>query len=162
MNEEKEGIQTLELKGMIRMLQATAGRADHLRLTGGPVQGSGAAVRQYNAVVERLKDIIPGALFSPLEEDASFADLGMCCEQLAAYLEGIAESEKPAEGKKAAPQVMGPVSIKVGDLGDLKDLGELIRQAMPSWFREQVEKKEQEGEEKPEADTNDRPGKQDS
>ena len=136
------------------MLQATSEKAEHLRLTGGPAQASGAAVRQYNALVERLKDILPGALFSPLEEDASFVDLGMCCEQLAAYLEGIAEAEKPTAGKKVGmPEIHGPI-ISIGKTGDIKDLGEMIRQAMPSWLREQMEKKGPE-QEKPEADMND-------
>jgi hypothetical protein len=143
MAEEKElkGIQMAELKGIIQMLKTTAETATHLRMTGGADQGSAAGIRQYNAIVKHLKDTVPEDLFAPLEEDASFVDLGMCCEQLAAYLGGMIE--EPVEKKKATtPQIMGPVSIKVGDLGDLKDLGELIRQSMPSWLRKQMEKEE--------------------
>jgi hypothetical protein len=140
MAEEKksEGMQMLEMKGIIGMLKATAGTAEHLRLTGGPAQGSPAAVRQYNAVVKRLGSIIPEDLFTPLEEDASFVDLGMCCEQLAAYLESL--QDDTGEKKPVTPKIQGPVSIKIGDLGELKNLGEVVRQAMPPWLREQMEK----------------------
>ena len=160
MAEEKksEGIQMLEVKGMIGMLKATARTAEHLRLTGGPAQGSPAAVRQYNAVMKRLSSIIPGDLFTPLEEDASFVDLGMCCEQLAAYLESLQDTTE--EKKAVTPKIQGPVAIKIGDLGELKNLGELIRQAMPSWLREEMEKNkskeaEEVKEEEPEGDMND-------
>jgi len=150
-------VEEKELRTVIRMLEATTKTAEHLRMTGGEEwdRRSAAGVRQYNAVVKRLKDTdtIPEDMFVPLEEDASFVDLGMCCEQLAAYLGGMIE--EPVEEKKAAPQIMGPVSIKVGDLGDLKDLGELIRKAMPSWLREQMEEKKPKEEEKPKADMND-------
>ena len=145
-----------ELRTIVQMLDATTKTADHLRMTHSDVdQRSPAGVRHYNSIVKRLEDTdtIPKDLFSPLEEDASFVDLGMCCEQVAAYLRGMIE--EPAEGKKAVtPQIMGPVSIKVGDLGNLKDLGQLIRQAMPSWIREHMEKEEQE-EEESKADMND-------
>ena len=143
-------VEEKELKTIIRMLEATTRTAEHLRMTGGEDRQSAAGVRQYNAVVKRLKDTdtIPEDMFAPLEEDASFIDLGMCCGQLGAYLGGMVE--EPAREKKAeAPRIQGPVSIKIGDLRNLKDLGELMRQAMPSWLREQMEKHEsKEGEEK--------------
>jgi len=141
---EKEGIQMMEMRGIIRMLKVTAGRAEDLVMTGGPIHGSAAGVRQYNAVLKRISNsaFADPELFIPLEEDASFADLGICCEQLAAYLEGLEEAMEPgARAKKAAPQIMGPVSIKVGDVGELGDLGEIIRQAIPSWLKGQMDVK---------------------
>lgn len=149
-----------ELKTIIQMLGATAKAAEHLRLTGGTEQRSAAGVRQYNAVVKRLRDTgtVPEDLFAPLEEDASFIDLVMCSAQLAAYLGGLAE-EPAAEKRSDTPKIRGPVSINIGDLGNLKDLGEMIRQAMPSWIREQMEvekpKEEEEEKKEPEADMND-------
>ncbi len=141
--EEKEGIQMMEMQGIIGMLKKTADSAEHLMMIGGQVKGSAAGVRQYNAVLKRLKNFVLAdpELFTPLDEDASFADLGIACEQLAAYLEGMTEAAEPGKAKKAAPQIMGPVSIKVGDVGDLGDLGEIIRQAMPSWLKGKMDVK---------------------
>jgi hypothetical protein len=157
---EKEGVQMMEMQGIIGMLKKTADSAEHLMMVGGQVKGSTAGVRQYNAVLKRLKNFVLAdpELFTPLDEDASFADLGIACEQLAAYLEGMTEAAEPGKAKKAAPQIMGPVSIKIGDVGDLGDLGEIIRQAMPSWLKGKMDVKVDvsEAEEKePEAEMND-------
>ncbi len=156
--EEKEGVQAMEMQGIIGMLKKTADSAEHLMMIGGQVKGSAAGVRQYNAVLKRLKNFVLAdpELFTPLEEDASFADLGIACEQLAAYLEGMTEAAEPGKAKKAAPQIMGPVSIKIGDVGDLGDLGEVIRQAMPSWLKGQMDVKISKAEKKePKAEMND-------
>jgi hypothetical protein len=155
---KKEGVPITEIRGIIRMLKVTAGRAEDLVMTGGPIHGSAAGVRQYNAVLKRISNstFADPELFIPLEEDASFADLGIACEQLAAYLGGITEAAEPGKAKKAAPQIMGPVSIKVGDVGELGDLGEIIRQAMPSWLKGQMDVKVSKAEKKePEAEMND-------
>ena len=137
--EKKEGVQMMEMQAIIRLLKTTAERAEHLRMTGGTEQGSVAAVRQYNAVLKRIKGFVfaDPELFAPLEEDASFVDLAISCEQLAAYLEGMMEAAEPRP-KKPPTQIMGPVSIKISDPGELGDLGELIRQAMPSWVKGQM------------------------
>jgi len=145
MAEEKgsKGMQMMELKGIIHMLKATASMAEDIIVLKSADQKSVAGVRPYNAIVKRLGDVIPGDLFISLEEDASLMDLGMCCRQLAAYLEGISEELAP---NKSGDNVI----VNVG--GDLKELGEVIRQAMPSWLKEQVggEKPKEENAEEPE------------
>ena len=124
--------QEKEIKRMIRLLESTAKIAEHASLTGALDQGQKASLRQYNAILERLKETeeIPGVLFPPLEEDASFDEIGVACKQLAAYLQ---EEEEPAKDRR--PQggdFHGPI-IKIG--GNLKDLGEIIRDALPEWMR---------------------------
>ena len=129
-------VEEKELRAIIQMLGATTRMADHLRITHDLDQKSEAGVCQYNSIVKRLKDTdtIPESMFAPLKEDAPFVDLGMCCEQLSAYLKGMVG--EPAEGKKHdAPGNIGVVNIG----GNLKELGDLIRQAMPAWIREQME-----------------------
>jgi len=140
---EKEGVQMMEMQGIIGMLKKTAERAEDLRMTGGQEKGSVAGVRQYNAVLKRISNsaFADPELFTALDEDASFADLGICCEQLAAYLEGMTEAAEPDKAKKAAPQIMGPVSINIADLDDLSDLGEIVRKAIPSWLKGQMDVK---------------------
>jgi len=157
---KKEGVQMMEMQGIIGMLKKTADRAEDLRITGGSEKGSVAGVRQYNAVLKRISNsaFADPELFTALDEDANFADLSISCEQLAAYLEGVTEAAEPGKAKKAAPQIMGPVSIKIGDVGELGDLGEIIRQAMPSWLKGQMDVKigVSEAEKKePEAEMND-------
>ena len=132
MAEEKEtkGIQMMELRGITHMLKATASMAEDMMVWKSADQECTAGVRQYNAVVKRLGDFIPGNLFIPLGEDASLIDLGMCCRQMASYLEGMVEELTP---DKSRVNVILPNAK-----GDLKELGEVIRQAMPAWFKEQT------------------------
>ena len=146
-------IEEKELKGIVKMLNATTKMAEHLRMTHDLDKKSAAGVRQYNGIVKRLNgtDTVPADMFTPLEEDASFVDLGMCCEQLAAYLGSMVE--EPAAEKKFEKQINAPHINISGGMPDLDKLGELIRQAMPSWLREQME------EEKPEAEEEEKKGK---
>lgn len=123
------------------MLKATAKSAEHLRMTGGDVQGSKAGVRQYNAVINRIGKYVSEVLFEPLDENASFVDLSIACEQLSAYLEGIIEEAIPTR-REDTPKINAPYINITGGIPDMGKLGEMIRQAMPSWIREQMEKEE--------------------
>jgi len=154
---KKEGVQMMEVQGIIGMLKKTAERTEHLRITGGPEEGSVAGVRQYNAVLKRISNsaFADPELFTALDEDATFADLGICCEQLAAYLEGVTEAAEPGKAKKAAPQIMGPVSINIADVGDLSDLGEIVRKAIPSMLKGHMDVKVSPEKKEPEAEMND-------
>jgi len=119
---------------------------------------AGAGVRQYNAVVERLQetDTIPKGIFTPLEEDDTLEALGVCCTQLESYLKGLMED--PAE-RKSTEEHRKVINV-VGGMPNMENVGELIRQAMPEWLREQMDKgkseavKEEESE-NPEANMND-------
>jgi hypothetical protein len=125
--------QEKEIKRMIRLLESTAEIAEHASLTGTFKQGQKASLRQYNAILERLKETeeIPGVLFPPLEEDAPFDEVGVACKQLAAYLQ---EEDEPVKARpREAPFLDGSPIINIG--GDLKDLGELIRDALPDWIK---------------------------
>ncbi len=125
--------QEKEIKRMVRLLESTAKIAENASLTGILEQGQKASVRQYNAILERLEEEeeIPGVLFPPLEEDASFDEVGVACKQLAAYLK---EEEEPA---KTLPRERVSNVVKIG--GDLKDLGELIRDSLPEWMKKEHE-----------------------
>ena len=125
--------QEKEIKRMIRLLESTAKIAQEASLTGTLAEGQKASVRQYNAVLERLKETeeIPDVLFPPLEEDASFDEVGVVCKQLAAYLQ---EEEEPAKARpRGTPLLDQSPIVNIG--GDLKDLGELIRDALPEWMK---------------------------
>lgn len=151
-------IEERELKGIIKMLGTTVKMVNRASMFGnlGKEEKAGAGVRQYNAVVKRLQetDTIPEGIFSSLEEDASFVELSIYCAQLAAYLESMVE--EPASEKKD-DKVNNGDNIIVNLGGDLKDLGEVIRHAMPSWIKDQMggEKPKEEEKEEPEVDMND-------
>lgn len=151
MAEEKKGIQILELKAIIGMMKATAEVATELRMTGGDDRPPRAGIRQYNAVLERIKNYLPDFLI-PLEEDATLIDLAMSCQQLIGLLDGMMEGAGMGESDK---RQTGTPIINIGDGADMKNMGDLIRRAMPAWIREQMDKeyqKEQEGAISPESD----------
>lgn len=138
--------QEKEMKRMIRLLESTAKIAEDASLTGMLKQGQKASVRQYNAILERLRETeeIPDALFPPLEEDASFDEVGVACKQLVAYLQ---EEEEPAKARsRGVPFLEDSAIINIG--GDLKDLGKLIRDSLPEWMRKESEEKKPEEEPK--------------
>jgi len=125
--------QEKEIKRMIRLLESTAKIAQDASMTGMLEQGQKASIRQYNAILDRLKETeeIPDVLFPPLEEDASFDEVGVACKQLVAYLQ---EEEEPAKARSREQFRVGDMPIiNIG--GDLKDLGELIRNALPEWMK---------------------------
>ena len=128
--------QEKEIKRMIRLLESTAKIAQDASMTGMLEEGVKASVRQYNAILERLKETeeIPDALFPPLEGDASFDvsfdEVGVACKQLVAYLQ---EEEEPAKARRPKGGDFHSPIINIG--GDLKDLGELIRDALPEWMK---------------------------
>jgi hypothetical protein len=125
--------QEKEIKRIIRLLESTTKMAEHASLTGTLKEGQKVSVRQYNAILDRLREIeeIPGTLFPPLEEEASFDEVGVACKQLAAYLQ---EEEEPAKSRpRERPFLEDSPIINIG--GDLKDLGQLIRDALPEWVQ---------------------------
>jgi hypothetical protein len=138
--------QEKEIKRMIRLLESIAKMAEESSFTGAFKQGQKVSVRQYNAILDRLRETeeIPDVLFPPLEEDASFDEVGVACKQLVAYLEDEEEAEKSRRSTGGTHH--SPI-IKIG--GDLKDLGELIRDSLPEWMKQ--EKKEEKPEEEPKA-----------
>ncbi|MFQ6041482.1 MAG: hypothetical protein ACE5PV_11550 [Candidatus Poribacteria bacterium] len=121
-----------EIRRMIRLLESTAKIAQDASMMGTLKEGSKASVRQYNAILERLKETeeIPDALFPPLEEDSSFDEVGVVCKQLSAYLK---EEEEPEKTRRSTGGTYHSPIINIG--GDLKDLGELIRDALPEWMK---------------------------
>jgi len=133
-----------EIKRMIRLLKSTAEIAQDASLTGMLEQGQKTSTRQYNAILERLKETeeIPDVLFPPLEEDASFDEVGVACKQLVAYLKEDEEPEKTRTQKAST----GAHFKIVNAGGDLKDLGQLIRDALPDWMKKESEEETDEEE----------------
>lgn len=146
-----------EIRKVIRMLRTMAETANHAALTGTFSAGGPTFLRQYNAVLEHLRDlgVLAEKLFPPLEAEVNSGEAGLLCAQLAAYLEG----ELPAkeEARREAPTVgdASPVINITGNtlsdlsLGNLRELGELIRQHLPAWLKGPAEQSKEEVEEPP-------------
>jgi len=137
MSEETNG-RTRELRRIVRMLETTAAQATDLRHTGN--DPSPAGVRTYNAALKHLIDTgeVPAAIFSPLPEDVSMAELAMTCSQLSEYLSadlpGGSEEEEDSGGKKL---VIGQLNLgtRVGPGGsDPDEIAQIVRDYLAEWL----------------------------
>ncbi len=156
---EKKG-EEKEVKRIFRLLRTTARLAEHASLTGALSGGEKRCIRQYNSVLNRLvgAGVVPDGLFDSLEEDAKFGEVAVACSLLAAYLkdEFDDESDEPSmeetlnQARNRLNRVRNRLRNRVGasvDEGvDLKELGELIRQALPDFLKKELQKKGLDGE----------------
>ena len=78
-------------------------------------------------------DIVPEGLFDPLEEEAEFSEVGVACYHLAGFLKSDLDDFEISQKKMDKEKIK---KIIVGNLGELKDLGEVIRQAMPDFLKD--------------------------
>lgn len=147
-----------EIRKVIRMLRTMAETANHAALTGTFSAGGPTFLRQYNTVLEHLRDLgmLAEKLFPPLEAEVNSGEAALLCAQLAAYLEGELPTREE-EGRREAPTVgdASPVINITGNtlgdlsLGNLRELGELIRQHLPAWLKGPAEQPKEEVEEPP-------------
>ena len=76
-----------ELRRLRGMLDELGGLAENATMTGGLEHGAPAAVRRYNAIVERLQELDAAPRgFSPLGGEASFDESSVECKVLARSL----------------------------------------------------------------------------
>jgi hypothetical protein len=126
----------LELRRLVALLDKTAKVAEHGSLTGSLSGGKAYAIRSYNSILEHVSSTgqAPKTLFPPLPENASLADVGIACAQLAEYLRA-GMPEPPRRGKGAFMKAGGQDGEVVISLGELGDLGDLVRERLPEWLR---------------------------
>lgn len=123
-----------ELRRLVALLDKTARVAEHGSLTGSLSSGKDYAIRSYNAILEHVTGTgqAPSALFPPLPENATLADVGIACAQLAEYLRaGLPEEHR---GSKRAFLKAGDEGLIIS-LGELGEIGELVRERLPDWLR---------------------------
>jgi hypothetical protein len=125
-----------ELRRLVALLDKTAKVAEHGSLTGSLNSGKAYAVRSYNSMRQHVvtSGQAPESLFPALPENAGLADVGIACAQLAEYLRaGLPEPPRRHGGKGAFLKAgEGDVIISLGDLGDV---GEMVRERLPEWLR---------------------------
>ena len=117
-----------EIRQILRLLEMTARIIETSAITDQFSGGEARSARQFNNALELLTDLgaVPEGLFEPLEDDnASFGDICFACHQVAAYVK-----------ESCADDFVDFTQIKktIGD--ELKDVKEIVRQSMPSFFKD--------------------------
>ncbi len=124
-----------EIRGLFQILEQTAEIADDSILTQTHKGGENRCVSQFNKVLYRLSEInaVPEGLFDPLPEDASFSEISIACNHLAAYLsEGLGIS---ADLKSMMTNILGKSFIEnIGEEFKEGKIGVLIRKSMPDFL----------------------------
>lgn len=115
-----------EIRRILRLLETTARLIETSTITDEFSGGEERCAQQFNNALARLSGLeaVPNGLFEPLESGAAFGDICFACHQVTAYLkEGLADEFDFAQVKKT-----------IGD--ELKDVREVVRQSMPSFFKD--------------------------
>ena len=115
-----------EIRRILRLLETTARIVETSAITDHFSDGAERCARQFNNALALLADLgaVPDGLFEPLETDASFGDICFACHQVSAYVrEGCIDDFDFDQMKKT-----------IGD--ELKDVGEVMRQSMPSFLKD--------------------------
>lgn len=128
-----------EVHGLFKMLEQTAEMAEDSALTENYKDGERRCILQFNKVLKRLNELnaIPNDLFEPLDENASYGEISIACNHLAAYL---------SEGLGSLPDLKGMMTNILGKRvienieEELKEgkIGDLIRHAIPEFMTETV------------------------
>jgi hypothetical protein len=133
-----------DIRRVRRMVGELYSLAEHASLTGAfRKEGAVEAVRIYNDVLTVLQSqgVELHGMFSPLPADASFDRIGVASRLLRGYLED--ESDESNSGKNKSKGVKIVVGkhgehtghINLEELGQLKDIGSVIREHLPEWLR---------------------------
>ena len=124
---EKEMRRQKEIRRILRLLETTARIVETSAITDHFSEGEERCARQFNNALNLLTDLdaVPDSLFEPLDtDDASFGDICFACHQVSAYIkEGCVDDFDFDHMKKT-----------IGD--ELKDVGEVVRQSMPSFLKD--------------------------
>ena len=115
-----------EIRRILRLLETTARIVETSAITDHFSEGEERCARQFNNALNLLADLdaVPDGLFEPLETHASFGDICFACHQVSAYVrEGCVDDFDFDHMKKT-----------IGD--ELKEVPEMVRQAMPSFLKD--------------------------
>ena len=124
---QKEMHRQKEIRRILRLLETTARIVETSAITDHFSEGEERCARQFNNALNLLTnlDAVPDSLFEPLDiDDTSFGDICFACHQVSAYIkEGCVDDFDFDHMKKT-----------IGD--ELKDVGEVVRQSMPSFLKD--------------------------
>lgn len=126
-----------EIRGLFQILEQTAEIAEGTILTGNYKDSESRCISQFNKVLQRLNEIdaVPEGLFDPLSENATFSEISIACNHLAAYLSeglGISSDLKSMMTNILGKDIIENISEEFKESG----IGDLIRSAMPDFLTE--------------------------
>lgn len=154
-NQNPAEINPAELQRLRSVLKQITSLAKEASLTGSLEKGSRSAAQQYNRILKILQDksVDLGGLFEPLAEDASFDEIGVTAAQLAGYIENEVQHGTvpvppvppmppvPPVAPEQPHSVTSNFSIDMSSLKELdklKGLGQMIREQLPEWIKQEV------------------------
>lgn len=114
-----------EIRRVLRLLETTAHVVETSHLIDAD-ESEERCARQFNKALSHLTELgaVPEGLFEPVESSTSLGDICFACRQVVGYLkEGVCDEFDLAQ-----------VGKTIGD--ELKDVGEVVRQSMPSFLKE--------------------------
>lgn len=131
----------VEVRRIRRVLRETVRLARDASMTGSLEDGRRSSLTQFNSSVRYLESVgaLPGGLFQPLADEASFDEVGVAAAQLAGYLEEEGE-ETTASVTPAGSNVIVVSGLKA--FKELKEFGQHFRDHLPEWFEERMGKRE--------------------
>lgn len=126
-----------EIRGLFQILEQTAEIAEDTILTENYKDSESRCISQFNKVLQRLNEIdaIPEGLFDPLSDNATFSEISIACNHLAAYLSeglGISSDLKSMMTNILGKDIIENISEEFKESG----IGDLIRSAMPDFLTE--------------------------
>ena len=123
---QKEIRRMKEIRQILRLLETTARLIETSAITDQFSDGEERCARQFNNALNLLADLgaVPDGLFEPLETDAAFGDICFACHQVSAYVKESCADDFD----------FSQITRTIGD--ELKDVGEVVRQSMPSFLKD--------------------------
>ena len=123
---QKEIRRMKEIRQILRLLETTARLIETSAITDQFSDGEERCARQFNNALNLLADLgaVPDGLFEPLETDAAFGDICFACHQVSAYVKESCADDFD----------FSQITKTIGD--ELKDVGEVVRQSMPSFLKD--------------------------
>lgn len=126
-----------EIRGLFQILEQTSEIAEDSILTENYKDNESRCISQFNKVLQRLNEIdaVPEGLFDPLSENATFSEISIACNHLAAYLSegmGISSDLKSMMTNILGKNIIDNISDELKESG----IGDLIRSAMPDFLIE--------------------------
>ena len=123
---QKEIRRMKEIRRILRLLETTARIVETSAVTDQFSDGQERCARQFNNALDLLAelDAVPEGLFEPLETEASLGDICFACHQVAAYVKEDCADDFD----------FSQITKTIGD--ELKDVGEVVRQSMPSFLKD--------------------------
>ena len=127
-----------ELSKLLNVLHRTGRMAMRTHWMGGGEESARFCVEQYNRILNRLRELEPnlGSIFTPLEPTASLHVVALACRQVVSYFEDELRQRGwrgDARGWEAGFGVGDFAQFQAASLGDLEELGNMIRDWVQGW-----------------------------